>query len=543
MKKQIITEINRIHEMMGINPTKILLLESGVIPRVFRGFIEKYFAKKGDDTFLYLMKGMDNERTWDDVLKSGMKGGDDLLADYPDPDSLLRALSDGVENPREVDALFRVLKGGPKMEELVDSLLTGKSFKEFQLMFPSGKVGKEGKRYLANTFNIENIDDQFIEQLTVRLNQTLKKIPITIGSKVIRVKVPFVFRKSWWGNFKNNWKFRINGKINPRWVKTGWLLGILSGSEFLSRKFPDTFGLGDVYGGGGIKKEAFSRSFYDNKIRQKAGDDNWMERNEIPEDKLAEIIQDLKNAGVGKIMDIGVDDMEIIRIYRDGIKNGECGPTYFQASQVATEWYRQTGGGLHEDILNSMNFPVKTYALQWGANLAAEIINGIAGTHIDWDDTTIADFYKVFDLYYDDCSEDGNTRDVEEEIFSDDEKERMFRQIPLYPPTLRKGGIVYCSKWSSKIHPQAWIELAQDKENYQSAKSYIRKMDPILFNEIHQGVVPSMGLIYEISEDGKSSGCSAMEKETIDEYETVFDKVHKVVEKSIIEANKDNDGE
>ena len=540
MRKQVIAEIKRIQEVMGVNPSKKILVEN-VIPRLFRKTIEGFFKKEGDDAFLYLMKGMDNERTWKDVLQGGMKGGDDLLADYPDPDSLLRALSDGVDNPREVDALFRVLKAGPKMEELVESLLTGKTFKEFQLMFPSGKVGKEGRELIAKTFNIENVDDQFIAQIIKRLNQTLKKVPITVGGKTMRVRVPFVFRRAWWGNFGNNWRFRINGKINPRWKRMGLLLGVLSVTEFISRKFPDTFGLGDVFGGGGIKKEAFSRSFYDNKIGVKSGDDNWIERNEIPEDKLAEIIQDLKNAGVGKAMDIGVDDMEIIRIYRDDIKNGECGPTYFQASQVATEWYKQTGGDLHEDILRSMNFPVKTVPFQWGANLVADVINAIAGTHIDWDDTTIADFYGVFDLYYDDCSEEGNTRDIEEKIFSDDEKERMFRGIPIYPSTLRKSGEVYCSKWSGKIHPQAWIELAQDKESYQDAKNYIRKMSPVEFNEIHESVVPGMGMIYEISEDGKSSGCKGVEKETIENYQEVFDEVHGFIEKSIIDANNEDD--
>ena len=369
MRKQIIAEIKRIQEVMGVNPSKKILVEN-VIPRLFRKTVEGFFKKEGDDAFLYLMKGMDNERTWKDVLKGGMKGGDDLLADYPDPDSLLRALSDGVENPREVDALFRVLKAGPKMEELVESLITGKTFKEFQLMFPSGKVGKVERELIAKMFNIENIDDQFIVQLTKRLNQTLKKAPIKIpftGGKTLRVRVPFVFRRNWWRNFGNNWKFRINGKINPRWKNMGYLLGVLSATEFISRKFPDTFGLGDVFGGGGIKKEAFSRSFYDNKMIKKAGDDNWIERNKLPEEKLQKIIQDLKNAGVGKIMDIGVDDEEIIRIYRDDIKNGECGPTYFQASQVATEWGRQTNGDLHEDILRSMNFPVKTVPFQWGA--------------------------------------------------------------------------------------------------------------------------------------------------------------------------------
>ena len=121
MRKQIIAEIKRIQEVMGVNPSKKILVEN-VIPRLFRKTVEGFFKKEGDDAFLYLMKGMDNERTWKDVLKGGMKGGDDLLADYPDPDSLLRALSDGVDNPREVDALFRVLKQGGKMEEIIGNL-------------------------------------------------------------------------------------------------------------------------------------------------------------------------------------------------------------------------------------------------------------------------------------------------------------------------------------------------------------------------------------------------------------------------------------
>jgi hypothetical protein len=544
MRKQVIAEIKRIQEVMGVNPSKKILVEN-VIPRLFRKTIEGFFKKEGDDAFLYLMKGMDNERTWKDVLQGGMKGGDDLLADYPDPDSLLRALSDGVDNPREVDALFRVLKAGPKMEELVESLLTGKTFKEFQLMFPSGKVGKEGRELIAKTFNIENVDDQFIAQIIKRLNQTLKKVPITVGGKTMRVRVPFVFRRAWWSNFGNNWKFRINGKINPRWKGMGYLLGVVSVSEFLSRKFPKTFGLGDVYGGGGIKKEAFSRSFYDNKMIKKEGDDNWIDRNKLPEEKLQNIIQDLKNAGVGKIMDIGVDDNEIIRIYREDIKNGECGPTYFQASQVATEWGRQTNGDLHEDILRSMNFPVKTVPFQFGANLAAEIINAVAGTHIDWNDTTIADFYGVFDLYYDDCSEEGNTRDIEEKIFSDEEKKNMFRGIPSYPNTLKSDRKTYCSTWSGKIHPQAWLAIEQDKPSYCKDKScvnnYVRNLDAVEFNEIHEGVVPGMGIIYEISENEKSSGCKGIEKETIENYQEVFDTVHGLIEKSIIDANNDED--
>ena len=543
MKKQIITEINRMQEMMGINPSKRLLTEN-VIPRLFRDAIESFFKKEGDDAFLYLMKGMDSERTWKDVLQGGMKGGDDLLSDYPDPDSLLRALSDGVDNPREVDALFRVLKQGGKMEELVEALITGKSFKEFQLMFPGGKVGEAEKEIIAKLFNMENVDDQFISYLTTRLNQTLKKIPIKIpftGGKVIRVPVPFLFRKGWWTNFGNKWKFRTaDGTLNKRWVKAGWLFGILSVGEFVSRVFPSWTGLGDIYGGGGIKKDAFSRSFYDDKMFQKEGDDNWIERNKL--ENVDEIIQSLRTAGVGKAMDIGVDDDEIIRIYKEDIKNGECGPTYFQASQVATEWYRQTNGNLHEDILKSMNFPIKNIGFSYGAELAALIINTVAGTHIDWTDVTIVEFYKVFDLYYDDCDAEGNnTRKVQTEIFSKEEKQNMFRLIPSYPKTLKHERKTYCSTWSGKIHPLAWITLAQDKPNHKDAKNYIRNMDAEEFNDIHESIAPGMGIIYEISEDEKSSGCGAIEKQTIDDYVGLFNGVHNQIKKELKITKEDGD--
>ena len=361
-----------------------------------------------------------------------------------------------------------------------------------------------------------------------------------LGGAVFRVPVPFIFRKGWWTKFRYGWRIRnVDGSINPRWVKMGWIFGLSSVGEFISRVFPGWTGLGDIYGGGGIKKEAFSRSFYDNKMERKEGDDNWIERNKL--ENVDEIIQSLRTAGVGKAVDIGVDDEEIIRIYKDDIKNGECGPTYFQASQVATEWYRQTNSDLHEDILRSMNFPVKNIGFSYGAELAAEIINAVAGTHIDWTDTTIADFYGVFTQYYDDCGQDGNTRKVTQEIFSEAEKQEMFRMIPSYPKTLKHERKAYCSAWSGKIHPLAWITLAQDKLNHQDAKNYIRKMDAEEFNDIHDDVVPSMGIIYEISEDGKSSGCGAIEKQTIDDYVGLFNKVHSQIEKELKIIKEDGD--
>ena len=274
-------------------------------------------------------------------------------------------------------------------------------------------------------------------------------------------------------------------------------------------------------------------------MNEKSGDDNWIERNKL--ENVDEIIQSLRTAGVGKAVDIGVDDMEIIRIYKDDIKNGECGPTYFQASQVATEWFRQTNSDLHEDILESMNFPVKNIAFSYGADLAAEIINAVAGTHIDWSDVTIADFYGVFTQYYDDCGKDGNTRKVTEEIFSEEEKQNMFRLIPSYPKTLKHERKTYCSTWSGKIHPLAWITLAQDKPNHKDAKNYIRKMDAEEFNDIHESIAPGMGIIYEISEDEKSSGCGAIEKQTIDDYVGLFNGVHNQIEKELKITKEDGD--
>ena len=52
-----------------------------------------------------------------------------------------------------------------------------------------------------------------------------------------------------------------------------------------------------------------------------------------------------------------------------------------------------------------------------------------------------------------------------------------------------------------------------------------------------------MGIIYEISENEKSSGCAGIEKETIENYEELFNEVHKLVEKSIIDANNEDNGE
>ena len=37
MRKQIIAEIKRIQEVMGVNPSKKILVEN-VIPRIFRGY-------------------------------------------------------------------------------------------------------------------------------------------------------------------------------------------------------------------------------------------------------------------------------------------------------------------------------------------------------------------------------------------------------------------------------------------------------------------------------------------------------------------------
>tara|TARA_R110000737_G_scaffold7685_2_gene22577 strand:- start:1008 stop:2669 length:1662 start_codon:yes stop_codon:yes gene_type:complete len=552
MKKQIITEINRMQEMMGISPTKRILTEGGTILRVYRKVIEKFGKKVGgnadlDDLFSGLLLnrkgGGWDMGEWERMMASGTNQAD-LIDSYPNPQTLVDDLGNDFYSPQESEALLRVLTRSQYMEELVEALITNpKTFKEFQTLFPSGTVGSEGKGVLAKALN-QDPEDEFISYLTTRLNQTLKKIPIKIpftGGKVIRVPVPFLFRKGWWTNFGNKWKFRTaDGSLNKRWVKAGWLFGILSVGEFVSRVFPSWTGLGDIYGGGGIKKDAFSRSFYDDKMMKKEGDDNWIERNKL--ENVDEIIQSLRTAGVGKAMDIGVDDDEIIRIYKEDIKNGECGPTYFQASQVATEWYRQTNGNLHEDILKSMNFPIKNIGFSYGAELAALIINAVAGTHIDWTDVTIVEFYEVFDLYYDDCDAEGNnTRKVQTEIFSNEEKQNMFRLIPSYPKTLKHERKTYCSTWSGKIHPLAWITLAQDKPNHKDAKNYIRNMDAEEFNDIHESIAPGMGIIYEISEDEKSSGCGAIEKQTIDDYVGLFNGVHNQIKKELKITKEDGD--
>ena len=117
----------------------------------------------------------------------------------------------------------------------------------------------------------------------------------------------------------------------------------------------------------------------------------------------------------------------------------------------------------------------------------------------------------------------------------------MLQGIENYPPTLVRDRQVYCSKWMGKIHPLAWIQLAQDFDNKKSAQRYIRRMDPITFNNLHEDAVPSMGQIYEIASDQTQGrrACDMVEKKQIENIDKLVEDVQKQVEKEIFNDEQD----
>ena len=558
MKKTLLTEINRIQEIMGINPSKRLLTESGIILKIFTRLTDDFARKipdnkNFDEIFGRLLLGRKGGAwdmgQWEQLMAKG-KNKRDLLDTYPDPQALQDDLLNDFYNPVESEALLRVLVRSKWMEELVDELVSNpKTFKEFQTMFPNGKVSKEGKEVLGKALN-QDPEDEFISLLTRKLNKDLKKIDIVVpfAGKVGRVKVPFVFRASWWKSFRDGWRWRMpNGNINPRWKKAFWLFGFNLLADIGTRVY---HGMTGKYEIGAENLNALSNTFYKDKRRnaENKGDYDWVKRNELPDKQVKKIIQSLKNAGVGAAFDVGVDDDEIIRIFKEDLVTKcpdddsiELPATFFKSSQVAIEWLRQENTDLHQAIIDSMKSPIQSPLLTWPATLASEIINSMGGD-TDWTDTTVLDFYKVFEDYdqniNDKCK---GERDVTEELFTENEKERMFQGIENYPPTLIRDYQVYCSKWMGKIHPIAWIQLAQDFDNKKSAQRYVRRLDPIEFNKIHEDAVPSMGQIYEIASDqtlGRRA-CDMVEKKQIENIDELIEDVQNQVKKEIFNDDED----
>ena len=112
MKKQIITEINRMQEMMGINPSKRLLTEGGAILRVYRKVIEKFGKKVGgnadlDDLFSGLLLnrkgGGWDMGEWERMMASGTNQVD-LIDSYPNPQTLVDDLGNDFYSPQESEA-------------------------------------------------------------------------------------------------------------------------------------------------------------------------------------------------------------------------------------------------------------------------------------------------------------------------------------------------------------------------------------------------------------------------------------------------------
>ena len=206
MKKQLITEISRLREMMGLKPQ--LLMEGGV-NKVFIEFLQGWYrgTAKGtrDDVFLYLLKSSDEVATfnsiakgsWEGTGKGGKRTAKDLSGEWKpnkkvfgDNDSelsaFMRGLDDDLMSPNEAEMLMRIIKHGDMLDEMVDGMMKSNSLvRHFKELFPSGKPNID---IIARELNT-GVDDELVLVLQRRLAKELPKIQVTNPLKVPRVKI------------------------------------------------------------------------------------------------------------------------------------------------------------------------------------------------------------------------------------------------------------------------------------------------------------------------------------------------------------------
>ena len=529
MKKQLITEITRLREIMGLKPQ--LLMEGG-FNRVFLEFIQQWYrsgAKRGSfhDGFLYLLKSADEVETFKAIARGDWEGKaaknvKDLSNDWkPNPkikndnelDAFLRSLDDDLMSPNEAEMLMRIIKHGDKLDELVSGMIQSKSLmKHWKELFPSGKADPA---IIARELNTE-VEDELVLVLTRKLNTELPKIQITPKFDVpdvtikgkgikgftipaLRVKIPqFIYKFNYSNVSKTIFsrKFLKNALI--------WIFGLGAASE-ISKMIQKRYGLGMYSKPEGIDYiNPFSPAFYLDKVAQKEemNDLAWLEANLLTDSELKSIMTKLYDAGVTNRADFDTDDDAIVEVYANDIK------TRFQAAQVANEWLVEHKRNLEDDLLNSMNFPVQIISSDYLFSTLGELVNTALPEdyEVDWADTNIKAIYNIIKAYDDYFDEDGNA--VREDIgytMGDKELREFYKQIINYPPKLRGSGGVYCTTRGFKILPAAWVPLVADQPSWQQAEQYIKNMKAEKFNQIHKDAVGDGVDVYIISQDGDCS--------------------------------------
>ena len=547
MKKQLLVEINRLKEIMGLKPQ---LLTEG-FGRVFINFMEKLYketmqnagAKK--NPLAYLFKSADPQKSFEKIARGdlegeattqGFKGAQDLTTDFPNMDRFLRDLDTPPMSPNEAEMLMRLVKHGGMLDEMIDGMLkSGDLMKHFRELFPSGKVGKDGLAILAAELNTD-VTDELVIVLARRLNKDLPKIRITtpgvkipltkykIPSKTFRIKIPSIVYAF---NYKNLKKVLSSRKFWTGALK--WIFGLGIASE-LSKAGQKMAGWG-VYGAS-TSKLVFSPAFYLDKIAyyEEINDYDWIDRNELDEAEVSLIIQELKTAGVGSYADFDTDDDAIVNIYQNRIK------TVFQAAQIANEWKEVEDGNLEEDILTSMNFPIQIVSSEWLAGVATSGINSILPDwvgEVDWTDDNIRKVYNIVVDYDDYIDEEG--KGVREDInytIGPTEKKKMFKRIINYPPELEHEGEIYCTTRGYKILMVAWVELTKAQPSWQGATNYLENMDAEVFNTIHKEATSIHEPVYVLSEDGDCSHIEVGEPSKED-YQKDFDENFEIIQEIV----------
>ena len=542
MKKQLLAEVNRLKEIMGLKPQ---LLTEG-FAKAWISFIKMWY-KGGtksvkDDVFLWLLKSADPEATFKEVAQGAWEGttktAKDLCNDFPNLESFRRGLDDDLMSPNEAELLMRLVKHGEYLDEMVDGMLQSPALmKHFKELFPSGKVGKEGLETLAAELNTD-VADELVIVLARRLNKDLPKItigptpgfkiPLTkykIPSKTFRIKIPSIVYAFNRANLKK--------VLSSRKFWTGalkWIFGIALASE-ISKAGQKMVGWG-VYGAS-TSKLVFSPEFYLDKIAyyEEINDYDWIERNELDEAEVSLIIQELKTAGVGAYADFDTDDDAIVNIYQNRIK------TVFQAAQIAEEWLEVEDGNLEEDILTSMNFPIQIVSSEWLAGVATAGINSILPDwvgEVDWTDDNIRKIYNIVMKYDDYIDEEG--KGVREDIsytIGPTEQKKMFKRIINYPPELEnEEGEIYCTTRGYKILLVAWVELTKAQPSWQGATNYLENMDPEVFNAIHKEAISIHEPVYVLSEDGDCSHIEVGEPSKED-YKKDFDANYEIIQEIV----------
>ena len=557
MKKQLITEISRLREMMGLKPQ--LLMEGGV-NKVFIEFLQGWYrgTAKGtrDDVFLYLLKSSDEVATfnsiakgsWEGTGKGGKRTAKDLSGEWKpnkkvfgDNDSelsaFMRGLDDDLMSPNEAEMLMRIIKHGDMLDEMVDGMMKSNSLvRHFKELFPSGKPNID---IIARELNT-GVDDELVLVLQRRLAKELPKIQVTNPLKVPRVKIKGkdiggftipalkvkIPRFIYAFNYKNIAKVLWTRSF---WKKTGmWIFG-LGLADQISRGVQKWQNTG-VYDKSGVNNNPFSPAFYLSKVKEyeELNDQDWLDANMIKPTELAAIISKLKTAGVGSAADFSTDDDDIVSVYANDIK------TNFQAAQVANEWLEEEDSDLEKDILASMNFPIQLVGTDWLGKFVTGGVNSILPDwvgEIDWTDTNIKSIYNIIKKYDDYFKDDGTGVREGPSTMGDKELKDFYKQIITYPPKLIHDDTIYCSTRGFKILPGAWTPLVADQPSWQDAKNYIKNMDAEKFNEIHKEGVGDGIDVYIISEDGDCSHIEITEpsaadyKKNVEEYFNVVKEV------------------